>query len=358
MLHLVAALVVLLGATRPALAAPGSEVAWVEDFASDPVAAGRFVVRPAEATDRFTYDAGEASLTAHYDTLLATAWYLRPIDPASGRVLGRYDDFEFAVTFRVCGEGFFADPWGFAQIAWGLVNSQTTGPDRAGGSAGPFAFDCVTFDYFPNVSPLYGGPTIGPTIIHSDNGAGFFANIDFAFGAETTIKPAAGDESIQLDTVYTARVSYDGLAETATVTIRQGETALAIGTHGKDMEDGKEGYGGFDGDPATIQTPLSIDNAFIVDSFALTAWQDTFSPYYASVIADVDIWRIEFHAPAVVLGDMNRDGLADGNDIGPFVQALTASEPAGGLVYRGDFTGDGVLDLEDVPGFVAVLTQP
>lgn len=331
---------------------PGAEVFWTEDFADDPLAAGRFSVPPDHSAGRFTYDAQEQFLIVHYDTVEPTAWYMRPIDLVGGRTLGRYDGFEFTVTFRIRSEGFYADPNGFAQIAWGLVNSQTSGDDRAGGSAGPYAYDCATFDFFPNVSPLYGGPTVGPTVIHSDDGEGFFANIDFSFGAETTIDTESGDETILLDTAYTALVAYSGADQTATVTLYQGDYALMINA------DGDGGYGGFDGDATTVQTILVIDNPFTVDTFALTAWQDTYCPGYSSVVADVDVTHIEFFAPEVLLFDMNLDSKVDGRDIATFVALMLSPDPDPELVARGDWNENGSLDLIDVENLVNMLLQP
>jgi len=324
-------------------------IAWVEDFADDPVSAGRFAVPAGHDAGRFAYTVG-GPLTVHYDTLLPTAWYVRPLDAGNGRRLNRYDDFAFSVRFRIRSEGFFADPWGFAQVAWGLINSETTGQDRAGGSAGPYAFDCVTFDYFPNVT-AWGGPTLGVTAIHGDDGAGFYSNIDFAFGAETDLNAAAGDAVPVLDAIYLAEVAYDGVEQVATLTLREWPslTPLAINIQGQG------GYGGYDSDPTTIQTPILIDNGFQVDSFALTAWQDTYSPSGSSVIADVEFYEVSFQAAAVPLGDVHVDRMVDGRDIAVFVDLLLAATPDPDLVARGDFSGDGVLDLADVGPFIAAL---
>ncbi len=332
----------------------GDELSWTEDFADDPVSAGRFSVPAGHSAARFSYDAGGPFVTVHYDTLLPTAWYVRPIDPAGARVLGRYDDFEFTVTFRVRSAGFWADPDGFAQIAWGLLNAQTTGWDRAGGSLnGPYAFDCVAFDYFPNVSPLYGGPTLGPTLIHSDDGTPYFWNIDFTFGPETTIDPLLGDETILLDAVHIARLVYDGANQVATLTVQEAARSVEINA------DGAGGPGGFDGDVATIQTFVLIDSPFVLDAFALTAWEDTYIlSGVASVIADVDVYRIEFFAPAVLVGDMNRDGRVDGLDTAGFVELMLTAAPDPSLAARGDFTGDGIVDQVDLGAFVQVLLQP
>lgn len=327
----------------------GADVGWIEQFGDDPVVAGRFAVPPGHNGARFTHDPVGHLLTVHYDTSRPTAWYTRHIDPVGGRSLGRCDDFEFAVQFRIRSAGFFADPLQSAQIGWGLINAQTTGEDRAGGTAGPYAFDVVALDFFPNVSPLFGGPTIGPVVIHSDQGQGFFTAIDFTFGAETRIDTALGDEFIALDAVYTARVAYRAAWQTASLTIAQGQQPLAINT------DGAGGPGGFDGDAATIQTILSISGPFDVDTFALTAWQDTFNPFEASVIADVDIMEIRFFAPDVVKGDLNGDGLVNGADMSLFVETLLAAAPSPCLVPRADFDENGTVTPADIAGFLTAL---
>ncbi len=328
--------------------AAAQDLAWTESFADDPVVAGRFSVPPGHDADRFTYDAPQSRLTVHYDSFMPTAWYVRPIDPSSGRTLGACDDFAFDVTFTIRSAGFFADPDQFAQIGWGLINTQTTGEDRAGGTGGPYAYDATTFDYFPNVSALYGGPTLGPTIIRSP-GEAFFSSIAFTFGDETDIDAAGGEQLIALDQPHTARIAYDAATQSATLTIRQGQQYLDINLSGFD------GYGGFDGDPTTIQTSLNPGDVFEVDAFALTAWQDTYNPYGASVIADVDVSEITFVAPAILLGDMNADGRVDGADIHPFIDAVTAPVPTECEISRGDFDGSEDLGIGDVGLFVQAL---
>ncbi len=302
---------------------------------------------------RFSYDSGGPFLTVHYNSSEPTAWYLRPIDALEPRTLGRCEDFEFTVTFRIRSQGFVADPNSFAQIGWGLINSQTTGEDRAGGSVGPYAFDTATFDYFPNITS-FGGPTLGATVTHSDDGQGFFSSFDFPFGVESDIDTSAGDAAITLDTVYTADVSYDSGAQTATLTVQDMSGFLAINT------DGGGGPGGPDSNAATIQTTLIVDSPFAVDTFALTAWEDTFDldPESPSVVADVDVMEITFFARTLIKGDINRDGRIDGLDIGPFVETLLSAQPSPCAVARADFTNDDAATTDDVPDFEAALLAP
>ncbi len=329
-------------------------ISWTENFSTDPIAAGRFVVPPGHAPSRFIYDIPGSFLTVHYDTQLPTAFCLRPIDPNNGVGMCRTRSFEFEVTFRIRSAGFFAGPNNFAQIGWGLVNSKTTGCNRAGNTppGAPFAHDVAGFDYFPNVSPFFGGPTLAGAAVHSDVGQGFFSAIEFSFGAETEIDSAFGDEGIALDTIYTMRLVYDAVTQIMTLSIRQGSQPLMINA------DGSGGPGGPDGDPTTIQTFLFADDPLCIDRFALTAWQDSFNLGGSSVRADVDIFNIDFLAPAWTKGDVNGDNAINGRDIEPFVKTVTSPTPNPVQVERADFTYDGLATLDDVPRFVETLLCP
>ena len=144
-------------------------------------------------------------------------------------------------------------------------------------------------------------------------------------------------------------MTYAAANQVATLTIHDGSGFLAINAHGAG------GPGGFDGDDSTIQTFLQIAGPFEVDALALTAWQDTFNPFDATVIADVDVTRIEFTAPGVLLGDIDDNGKVNGEDVGAFVQVMLSTNPDPASVARGDFNGDTMLDLDDVPPFIMTL---
>lgn len=334
--------------------ANADDISWTENFADDPVVAGRFNVPPGHDAGRFSYSSGGPSLTVHYHTSLPTAWYLRPIDANQPRSLGRCEDFEYTVKFLIHSAGYVADPDSFAQIGWGLINSHTTGEDRAGGSLfGPYAYDTVTFDYYPNITS-FGGPTLGTTIWHSDVGDGYFSSFDFPFGPESDINAGFGDEAPALDTVYTAGVSYDADTQTATLTLQGPSGSLAINA------DGTTGPGGPDSDVHTIQTTIFLESPFVVDTFALTAWEDTYDvdPESPSVVADVDILEITFFARTMIKGDMNHDGRVDGLDIGPFVETLLASSSEPCAVARADFSGNNIATTDDILEFEAALLAP
>jgi carboxypeptidase T len=57
-----------------------------------------------------------------------------------------------------------------------------------------------------------------------------------------------------------------------------------------------------------------------------------------------------------MLGDMNLDGVVDGDDIQVFIDTLTAGPAAErSVIARGNFNGDCVIDENDIPPFVSLL---
>lgn len=156
----------------------------VERFASDPLErAGRTVFySEGDVAARFAYVQGEGphfptdrpgSLRVLYDTTLPTARISTPI----GRTLTSGDDFEFGAILTIRSDGFFADPNGFSQIAFGLWNTATTGMNRTGFPSD--AFDLVGFDYFPNVGE-FGGPFLSPGVFGGNVQNNAFFNFAFA----------------------------------------------------------------------------------------------------------------------------------------------------------------------------------
>jgi hypothetical protein len=338
---LAALLALALGAT--AIAGAG----FVEDFSTDPIAAGRWTVLEGDA-GRFVYDAGAHALTAHYDTALPTARLARNIGvsaAASGWC-------RFAVEFEIRSDGFYADPNGLAQIAFGLMNRTRTGPDRTSLAAN--SYDVLGLDYFPNVSEEFGGPTLSPTIIISDPGTGFWNAVRFEWGSETRLDDA-GESPLPLDTRLTAQVDYawDGGVGRATLRILRDQQALPINVGGTGNP---PGTGGADGDPTTIVTTLA-DGDFLVNMFGLLLWQDTWA-IGSSVVADVAFYRISVDArpPA----DFDRDGDVDLVDFDTFEACFNGpNQPvADGCGADGDFDRDGDVDLADFVVFQGCFNGP
>jgi hypothetical protein len=233
------------------------------DFSSDPGGGPRFVHN------------GDGTLTAKIDTALPTALLIYSFAP--GKTLTQNDSF--VVTAKLKIENLFADPNGYAQFSFGLMNSVTTGTDRSGGIGGTSegdALDVFSFDYFPNIT-FFGGPSALNSIITSSNPptqTTVFANTVATFSPETEMDNA-GETPLPTGQFLTVTYTFTGAT---------GETVLKIlDAGGTPIEINKIGDGnlpgGFDGDPTTIQTFLPSGRVFTTDSFALMNWTDSWGAY-------------------------------------------------------------------------------
>lgn len=331
---------------------------YVETFTNDPVAGGRFLLHDGEGTAwRFVHQMATQSLRAHYDTGLPTARLIYPL----GRTLTQTDAFTCRATFTIRHEGFYADDGHIAQIAFGLMNMQTTGIDRVYGFYGG-AYDLVSFDYYPNVSDAFGGPSLGPTIISGDSGVGFFGSINFSFGQETTLDGpdsdcnlSPGDDFIMSeaggdDRMLTAELKYAPDTQSIALRVFENGEALDINNIGENCQPG-----GRDVDTTTIVTLLT-GAGFSVDALGILLWRD-YSSTTSSVIADVDYHRLEVWWPS--FGDFDGDGDVDHDDDALFNQC--ASGPgvpyAAGCELR-DGDGDGDVDQSDFGKFQTMFTGP
>ncbi len=303
-----------------------------EQFDDDPIAAGRGIVTVGDAS-RFQYESG--ALTANYDTSRATTKLAWPL----ARSLDATTSFQLNVSATLLADGFSADPNHFAQLAFGLINATTTGGDRAGGRGGD-ACDIVTIDYFPNVSPIFGGPSLAPTVIGSDDGAGFFSSIQFPFGNESELNdegPLPFDMPLEFELDYAAEESL------LTLRVASGGQPLPLNANQPDIEPG-----GFDGDAITIQLLLNPGTTFSVDQFAILLWEDTFLDTDAppSVRANIRFEEILVSLPdSEVEGDTNHDGFVGLVDL----NNVRNNFGAAGLGVIGDaFPRDGVVNLDDL----------
>src|SRR5262249_41556453 len=59
--------------------------------------------------------------------------------------------------------------------------------------------------------------------------------------------------------------------------------------------------------------------------------------------------------PGAPTGDMNGDGLVDGDDVQTFVTDILFRPNDPPAICFGDFSGNGLVDAPDVPAFVAAL---
>jgi hypothetical protein len=217
-------------------------------FATNPLTDPNNLVQgpdAANANSRFTYNATDHTLTAHYDSTAPTLKLLFPL----GNHLNQDTSFNLSATFEIQSTGFTPSQFFAAQApAFGLVNSVTTGNARASTAGSSFnivtngdAYDLLTFDYYPQQDASSSSITLSavrsPLAGQTFNDRFIFNGSLFASGA------------LPLDQFITLTINYDAATKHAAVNY---------------------GSGSLDADLTGGQ--------FDFDSFALTLWND---PQYA-----------------------------------------------------------------------------
>ncbi len=286
----------------------------VSDFSSDPTqphgknsvfsvrgpGAAQFVYEP-DSRPRFSGDP-RGSLRVTYDSLQPTSRFFTTFPGG----FTQDDDFVYGAVLTIRPDGFAADPFGFAQIAFSLFNSVTTGDDRTG-DLSDFAadtFDTVEFSYFPNVSPFFGGPFVSPDVFGEQVSPDAFAN--FTFGSVQL--------ELQPGVTYLVEVEHSASARTlvARVFVVRSDGAAAALPGGRVVAD------------------VSGITGFLVDSLAISAYHDGFNEFASSgrsLLATVD-YNLIFNGPT-------ENGILPGElakALKRFVitaSSLSSSEPAG-----------------------------
>ena len=263
----IACMSIMVGLCMTAVPAQPDLFRMAESFGSSPFIGngGSWSVEGGGLTSgQFLYDAQTHSLVTHVDSRLATTKLVRPLP----RTLSGTDSFEFGALLRIDSNGFHASPYGFFEIAFGLINSQTTGTDRVGvGSGNDDTYDALEWDFYPNVSPIFGGPSVGPTAIGGRSGSAWYDNFAFDFGPSTDLhnEIAAGllpPTGLPLDTPLKIRLRYDAADQTVALDIRA-------------FEDGQ-----WQTLPINVP-PLDasgLDPSFIVDQIAISLYNDPMNP--------------------------------------------------------------------------------
>jgi hypothetical protein len=279
------------GVVHGAPRAPGSVIVW---FDSDPLA-GRVAIPEGAVHERLTWHADRPLFPGDHPGSL-TARYLATAEPARlgyrlPTPITEQDPFTLYALVTLRAERFGADPFGFFQISWGVWNSITTGWERTG-TASNFAsdtFDLLELDYFPNESPFFGGPFLGPTLLAAADRAnpsfgplGAFANSAFA------------STMVRLPFESPLLVALDHDPQRMTLGVR----VWRLSPDGTPIE----------WEQARSEAPLSSLSraSFSFDRFGLTLWRDGFSTSTPSLDADVRFellgaWRGPDFSPGAVL---------------------------------------------------------
>ena len=266
-------LLVLLIGTASARAA----YAVSDDFSTNPLLGGSPWTFGAgsNANSQFTWNAGE--LSVHIDTSLPTA----RLDLPLGANLSDTDSFLLRAQFQFNVE--VASPFQFAQFAFGLTNHTLTGGDRTG-TIGNFAsdntFHTVEFNYYPNVSPQFGGPTLSPAVFGAPLPNDAFANFTSVFGSTANLGDnAVGITELPQDTPLEAQLAYDGASKVLTLsmfTVGPGNVLTLLNTELVPL------------DLVAFGSGYDSLNSFLVDSLSIMAYQDGYTTAEdPSLVADV-----------------------------------------------------------------------
>lgn len=269
---------VLLFLIAPGAALAGALVIDLREDPLDPSAGEPLMILEGPGDAQFVFDAATppaypsdspGSLRVRYDSALEST---RAVVPLEG-LYTEQDDFILGAILTILPEGFHADPFGFHPITFSLINSATTGFDRTGDPDDYRAdtFDTIEVAYFPQVSPLFGGPFLSSVAFGSPAGDDAFA--DFAFASVPFEMPA-------------------GLPLLVTIEHRAAEMSLAVTVHAL----------GAGGRPVplpggAVTADLSGLDGFGVDTLAVTAYRDgfnIFSPSGQSLGADLEYERLFF----------------------------------------------------------------
>ncbi len=292
----------------------------VLDLRRDPIDGGRVPTSMfVEGPEAFVFDPAvpaahhgdrPGALIASYDSTQATSRAVLPLE----RSYTEADDFLFGAVLTVRGEGFEPDPFGFHPITFSLINDATTGFDRTGDLLDfrADAFDALEFAWFPQVSPLFGGPFLAPGAFGSAVGDDAFANFAFA-----SVPFDLGTDVPRLVTV-----EHDASARILTVTVHDlSERGEPVPIPGGSVEVDLSGLTGFD-----------------VNALAVTAYEDGFNVFSSSgrsLRADVEYHRLFFAGELVSSPELLRAILSRGGPrwIGrPLGTAAPASARSGGEV--------------------------
>ncbi len=228
-----------------------AETLLAEDFATDPVAAGRAVLTG--SPDRFEHSPGE--LVASYDLLKPHARIALPL----ARPLTEADTFTATLEFTLSAVDF--DDFNLCQLSFGLVNQSHTGPRRTA-SPGD-CWECLTVDYFPGAAY----PSYTPTFVAQRPPGGgdalTSAHLKFPSGSESLIDDFGEIGTLPEGLRLRSTLHHDAPSRAVTLTLSDaaGGTPLTINSGG-----------GADGDPGTVQLQLGAGDRFELDAFALLLW--------------------------------------------------------------------------------------
>jgi hypothetical protein len=178
------------------------------------------------------------------------------------------------------------------QMAFGLVNSSTTGGDCTGSPTNftsDNVFSAVEFEYFPNVLTLYGGPSLIPTVFGAQEpGGDAFANSAAIYGYPTILGDHTnGVTALPQNVTLQAILAYDGATKTLFLTMNQVNANGSVTFLDMEVPPLDLVANGYD-----------TNFPFVVDSLAIMAYNDGFTTTNdISLVADLTFQRFSFWTP-------------------------------------------------------------
>ncbi len=279
---------------RPAIAS----VSFIENFSSNPLApAGNWSFGIGDNSNtQFVWNVtapayvGDVSgeLDVHLNSSLPTVRFQRPL----GVTLTDTNSFTLSTVFSFTVSSAPDDQ--VMQIAFGLVNSSTTGGDCTGSATNYTSdnvFSTVEFEYFPNVSTLYGGPSLIPTVFGAQEpGYDAFGNSAAIYGPPTNLGDHTnGVTALPQSVTLQAILAYSGATKTLTITMNQVNPDGSLTWLDTEVPSLNLVANGYD-----------TNFPFVVDSLAIMAYNDGFTdPSGPSLVADLKFQRLSFWTPAL-----------------------------------------------------------
>jgi len=249
----------------------------VSTFATNPFAPGGWTFGAGNnSNNQFTWDQANSALDVHMNSSLPTA----RIDLPIGTTLTMSTDFTMTTIFSMNIISAPSDQQ--MELAFGLVNHSMTGGDRTGSNANPSSdnvFDTVEFNYFPNISPLYGGPTLTPTVFGAQySNYDAFSNFNSVFGPTSDLNGNSLPQSQSLE----ATLAYTAATESLVLTLSQINANNSLTT--------------LDTVPLDVSV---VDPTFSVDSLAIMAYGDGYTTSGdPSLVANMAIQQIGVVTPS------------------------------------------------------------
>ena len=204
--------IILITAALAVASVTASALNIVEDFSTNPLlpGSGWTIDQGTNSNNQLAWDSSIHSLNVNVNSSLPTV----RLDMPFGSSLTTATDFTLTTRFSFTVTNAPSDQT--MQFAFGLVNNTLTGGDRTGSFSNfgsDNTFNTVEFNYFPNVSPIYGGPTVTPTVFGGKAGSGdAFSNFASNFGTSAPLPTA---------TPLLATLNYISASGTLTLTVQQ-----------------------------------------------------------------------------------------------------------------------------------------